>query len=194
MIRTVTVALLLLAPAPASAELFAVPFAGVKFGGSTSIFDLELAADATKFTMGGALMNVSQGIFGYEVSFGYVPGYFERGDNTLVNPGSFVIDLSGGAVFALPPGATGGGLRPYAVAGAGLAHAQTAEFLGVLQVRRTVPIMNVGVGAIGLVTNTVGVRFDYRYIRSLTSDDGSLSQVGRRLTFSRFTFGLLLRL
>ncbi len=38
-----TVALLLATPLTASAEIFAVPFAGVKFGGGTSIVDLEFA-------------------------------------------------------------------------------------------------------------------------------------------------------
>ena len=35
---------LLANPSTASAEFFLVPFAGMKFGGSTSIVDLELAA------------------------------------------------------------------------------------------------------------------------------------------------------
>jgi opacity protein-like surface antigen len=85
-------------------------------------------------------------------------------------------------------------LRPYGAIGAGLVHVQAADKLRLFQVRRTVPTANLGVGAIGLFTNNVGVRFDYRYVRSLTTDDGSLSSVGRRITFSRITVGLLLRL
>ncbi len=42
---TILLALSLLAvPAPAFADLFLAPFVGVKFGGGTSIVDLELAA------------------------------------------------------------------------------------------------------------------------------------------------------
>ena len=188
-----TVALLLAAPLTASAELFAVPFAGVKFGGSTSIFDLEFAAGGKKFTLGGAVMDVDAGVLGYEASFSSVPGYFER-DNSLWTTGSFMIDLTGSVLLSLPPDVTAGGLRPYFAAGAGLAHVQAADKLRLFQLRRTVPVASLGGGAIGLITNNVGVRFDYRYVRSLLSDDGSLSKVGRRISYSRLTIGLLLRL
>ena len=192
--RPLAVALLLLGtPATARAEFFVVPFLGIKFGGGTSIFDLEFAGGDTKFTMGAAAMQLDQGIVGYEGSFGYVPGYFER-DNSIWTTGSFMIDLTGSIILSLPPQVTAGGLRPYGAIGAGLVHVQAADKIRVIQVRRTVPVANVGVGAIGLVTNNVGVRFDYRYVRSLMTDDGSLATVGRRITFSRFTVGLLLRL
>jgi hypothetical protein len=191
-------ALLLAIPHNASAELFAVPFMGIKFGGGTSIVDLEFAADKTKFTVGGAIMNIDEGLLGYEASFGYVLGYFEGGDrefDPLVAPGSFVIDGTASAILSAPPRWTGYGLRPYAQVGAGLVHAQATDtILRVFQVRRTVPVITVGVGAVGLFTNNVGVRFDVRYLRSLTTDDGSLRTVGRRISFSRFTVGLFLRL
>ena len=72
MIWLLMAALLLAIPHNASAEFFVVPFMGVKFGGSTSIVDLELAADTTKFALGGAIMNIDEGLLGYEGSFGYV--------------------------------------------------------------------------------------------------------------------------
>jgi hypothetical protein len=192
-----TVALLAATPAAARAELFVVPFMGMKFGGSTSIVDLEFAAGTKKFTMGGALMSVDDGMLGYEVLFGYVPGYFDGDDpptGPLTKPGSFLIDVTASAVLSLPPSATRGGLRPYAVIGGGFTHAQSADILATYQVRRTVPVVNVGGGAIGLFTNNVGIRFDYRYFRSLTTDDGSLRLVGRRISYSRITAGIFLRL
>ena len=192
----VTIAVLLATPAAARAEVFVTPFAGVKFGGSTSIVDLEFAATKKKFSIGGALMNVNEGIFGYEVAIGYLPGYLEADDapEPLVKPGSFAVDLTGSALFSLPPSFTGGGLRPYAAIGAGLIHVQAEDILETFQIRRTVPVASFGGGATGLLTNSVGVRFDYRYLRSLTTDDGSLANVGRRISYSRFTIGLYLRL
>jgi opacity protein-like surface antigen len=184
-------------PATARADWFAVPFMGLKFGGGTSIVDLEFASAKKKFTIGGALMQIDEGLIGYEASFGYIPGYLEAEDSPLgplVRPGSFAIDFTGSVIVALPPQFTGGGLRPYASVGAGLAHVQAADLVQVLQVRRTAPVGYVGGGAIGLFTNNVGVRFDYRYLRSLTTDDGSLAHVGRRISYSRFTVGLFLRL
>ncbi len=191
-----TLLLLLIAPAIARAEVFAIPFMGMKFGGGSSIVDLELAAGKKKFTLGGAVMRMDEGLLGYEVSFGYIPGYLEADDAPLplVKTGSFLIDLTASALISLPPSVTGGGLRPYATVGAGLAHVQAEDLLDTLQVRRTVPVATVGGGAIGLFTNNVGVRFDYRYVRSLLTDDGSLAQVGRRISYSRVTIGVLLRL
>ncbi len=188
-----TLVLLLAAPTVARAEIFAAPFMGLKFGGGTSIFDIEFAAGAKKFTMGAAVMQIDRGILGYEASFGYVPGYFER-TNDLWATGSFAIDLTGSVLLSLPPDVTAGGLRPYFALGAGLTHVQAADKLHLFQVRRTVPVANLGGGAIGLFTNNVGVRFDYRYVRSLLTDDGSLANVGRRISYSRLTVGLLLRL
>ena len=116
----------------------------------------------------------------------------EAGDEPLVKPGSYVNDLTGSVVLSLPPGATRGGLRPYAVVGAGLIHAESLDLAEVLQVRRTVPAINLGFGAIGLITNNVGVRFDVRHLRSLSTDPPTGS-VSRGINYSRFTIGLLLR-
>lgn len=185
---------LLIAPAPAHADLFLAPFAGVKFGGGTSIFDLELAAGQAKTTIGASAFQLSDAILGYEVTFGYVPQYFKSDtDLPLIKPGSYVVDLMGNVIVSLPPDVTAGGLRPYVIGGVGLIHAESADILNILQVRRTVPAFNAGVGAIGLITNNVGVRFDFRYLRSFTSDDGSLASVGRRISYSRGTVGLVLR-
>jgi hypothetical protein len=186
-------ALLLALPGVARADFFFVPFAGLKFGGSTSIVDLELAASSKKFTLGGSAMQLSNRIIGFEIDFGSITGYFENGDQGLIKPGSYVIDLSGNVLLTLPPGATGGGLRPYIVAGGGLIHAEAEDFFEIFQIRRTVPSITLGVGAIGLISNNVGVRFDLRHLRSLSKDPASGS-VGRRIAYSRFTLGLLLRL
>lgn len=185
--------LVLVSPLAASAEFFLTPYAGIKFGGGTSIFDIEFASGDKKFSIGAAVMQVDEGMLGYEASFGYIPGYFER-DNTLWTTGSFAVDFTGSVVVSAPPQMTRGGLRPYAVLGAGLVHVQAADKLRTFQVRRTIPVANLGIGAIGLFTNNVGARFDYRYLRSLTKDDGSLANVGRRISYSRFTVGLFIRL
>lgn len=191
-----SVLLLALATPARAQDIFAVPFAGVKFGGSTSIFDLEFAADKKTFTMGASVVVLGNGVFGYEADFGYMPNFFKNEESPPVyKPGSYVIDLSGGVILALPEAVTGGGLRPYAVVGVGLVNAQAADVLEIFQIRRTVPAFKIGIGAQALLlTNNVGIRFDLRHVRSFTGDDGSLARVGRRISYSRFTIGLLLRL
>lgn len=192
-------------PSTAFAEFFVVPFAGIKFGGSTSIVDLELAAGKKKAVLGVSAMFLDSKVIGYEVEFANIAGFFandkppllDDGEpavyRPLVKPGSYVSDFTGSVVLSLPPGATGGGLRPYVVVGGGLIHAQASDFLEIFQIRRTVPAINIGVGAIGLLTNNVGVRFDVRHLRSLAKDASS-GLVGRRIAYTRLTFGLLLRL
>lgn len=184
---------LLLLPVPASADLFLAPFMGVKFGGGTSIVDLELAAGQAKTTLGVSAFLLSDAILGYEAMFGYVPQYFNGDTGPLIKPGSYLIDMMGNVIVSLPPDVTAGGLRPYMVGGVGLIHAEAADILGIFQVRRTVPAFDIGFGAVGLLTNNVGVRFDVRYLRSFTNDDGSLARVGRRISYSRATIGLVLR-
>ena len=188
--------LLVALPRVALAEFFIIPFAGMKFGGSTTIVDLELAAGKKKLVLGVAALKIDNRVIGFEAEFGNIAGYFGNeelaAERPLVKPGSYVNDLTGSLVFSLPPGATGGGLRPYAVVGGGLIHAETLDYLEVLQVRRTVPAINLGVGAIGLITPNVGVRFDLRHLRSLSSDP-PLGGVGRSISYSRFTIGLMLR-
>ncbi|HWI16664.1 MAG TPA: hypothetical protein VNT81_02875 [Vicinamibacterales bacterium] len=191
-ILCLVLALLLAAPGVARADVFFVPFAGIKFGGSTSIVDLELAANKKALTLGASAIKLTNSIIGYEIDFGSVTGYFENGDLGLIKPGSYVIDLTGNVLLSLPPGATRGGLRPYLVAGGGLIHAEAEDVFEVFQIRRTVPAITLGVGAVGLLTNNVGVRFDVRHLRSL-SKDASFGLVGRRIAYSRFTLGLLLR-
>ena len=187
---------LLAAPATARADFFVIPFTGMKFGGSTSIADFELAAGKKKFVLGVAARTVDDGIIGYEVEFANIAGYFANEEvslvRPLVKPGSYVNDLTGSVVLSLPPGFTGGGLRPYAVIGGGLIHAQSEDFFDVIKVRRTVAALTLGVGAIGMLTNNVGVRFDVRHLRSLTSDPPT-GGVGHQIAYSRFTIGLLLR-
>src|SRR4029079_17390542 len=127
-----------------------------------------------KFVLGIAARKIDNGILGYEAEFANIAGFFGNGETSetqpLVKAGSYVNDLTGSIVLSLPPGFTGGGLRPYAVIGGGLIHAQSEDFFEVATVRRTVAALNLGVGATGMFTNNVGVRFDLRYLKSLSTD------------------------
>src|SRR6478752_4576593 len=111
----ILIAMLLAAPASAYADFFVVPFAGMKFGGSTSIADLEFAAGKKKFVLGVAARKVDNGILGYEAEFANISGFFGNGEKSqttpLVKGGNYVNDLTGSIVLSLPPGLTGGGLR-----------------------------------------------------------------------------------
>lgn len=185
-----------LAPAPAWAQTdwLVIPFAGVKFGGATSIVDLELAAGQTTMTLGVSTAILTHSIIGLEAGLASMPGYLERGDQTLVTPSSYAFDVTGNVILTLPPGVTREGLRPYVLAGGGVIHAEASDVLNIFRIRRSVPAVTFGGGAIGYLTTSVGVRFDVRYLRSVAQDNEAALSVGRRISYWRGTVGLVLKL
>lgn len=190
------VALLLsLTPSPALAQNWlAVPFLGVTFGGSSSLFgDLEGGANESSTTLGGSLMWLGRGVVGIEGDFGYVPGFFERGDREIAESGSYVTSFAGSVVLALPLSITRESLRPYVVAGLGVMHGEAHEVLGVVTINSTMPALVVGGGAMGFLTTNVGVRFDLRHLRSLGQGDELVVMEGPRIRFWRGSIGLVLR-
>ena len=110
------VLVLLASPRAAAADFFITPFTGMKFGGSTSIVDLELASGKRKLVLGIGARLVDDGILGYEVEFGNIAGFFGNEEVSAIQPlvksGSYVNDLTGSVVLSLPPGFTGGRQRP----------------------------------------------------------------------------------
>ncbi len=189
------VLLLALTPAQARAQNWlAVPFFGITFGGSSSLFeDLEQGAGETSTSIGGSGMWLGRGPFGIEGDFGYVPGFFERGDREITRSGSYVTTFTGSAVFALPLSITRESLRPYLVTGLGAIHAEARDNFGVFTIRSTMPAVVVGGGAMGFLTTNVGVRFDLRYLRSLGEGDDLVLREGPRVVFWRGSIGLILR-
>ncbi|MGE0464592.1 MAG: hypothetical protein AB7Q16_24760 [Vicinamibacterales bacterium] len=189
------VSLLLLAPVPAAAQdLLVIPYLGFTFGGGSALFaDLERGAGETASALGASVALVGTGILGLEGDVGYVPGFFERGDRALVFPGSFVTSLTGSVVLTLPLSVTRESLRPYVVAGGGLMRAEARDITSVFPIRSTMPAVSFGGGAIGMVSNSVGVRFDLRYFRSLGEGDDLIAGTGARVRFWRGSVGLVLR-
>lgn len=164
----------------------------MKFGGSTTLVDLDGATSSKKTVYGVSTSIMTEGLFGVEAEFGYVPGYFQDDAIHLVKSSS-MLDLAGSLILAAPTNFTRGGLRPYASVGAGVIHAEAVDIKEVIRIRRSVPAASVGGGAIGLLTNSVGVRFDVRYLRSLTTDESGDVAIGRRISYWRFTVGLVRR-
>jgi hypothetical protein len=189
------VTVLLVCPRPARAQdLLFIPFLGFTFGGGSSLFaDLESGSSESASAVGGSVALLGQGIFGVEGDIGYVPGFFERGEAQIVFPGSFVTSLTGSVMVTLPLSITRESLRPYLVAGGGVMWAEADDVASVFPIRSTMPALNFGGGAIGFLSNTVGVRFDLRYIRSLGAGDDRISGTGPRARFWRGSVGLVLK-
>jgi hypothetical protein len=187
-----------LAPVPEAraADWLFTPFVGTTFGTDTSFLILETgAASSAQLVIGGSAALLSRGVFGVEADYGYAPRFFER-DNRAGNiTGSNVNTLSGSAIAAMPLSVTRESLRPYAIGGLGLMHAAVQDAVNFSDVREDMLGYNVGGGAIGLISQRTGFRFEIRHFRSVQNAPNALTgEDGPRLSFWRATVGVVIRM
>jgi opacity protein-like surface antigen len=162
------------APAKASADWLFTPFIGSTFGGSANIgtggedFGDEFER---KLNYGASLSWMGNGVFGFEVDFGYSPNFFE------VNPDDNDFDLIGsGNVTTLMAnivvGAPMGGVRPYASGGLGLIRTRATDVDAFFDNVTSNDLgIDLGAGVMGFMNENVGIRGDIRYFRSLQDTD-----------------------
>lgn len=195
-VRTALLTLLLLAAAtPALAQdLLLIPYLGFTFGGGSALFaDLERGGSESASAVGVSVGLLGQGIVGVEADLGYVPGFFERGEAQIQSSGSFVTNLTGAVIVTLPLSITRESLRPYVVGGGGVMWAEARDVLTAFPIKSTMPALVMGGGAIGFLSNTVGVRFDLRYLRSVGAGDDVIAGTGARVRFWKGSVGLVLK-
>lgn len=160
--------LLLLSPAPASAEWQFAPMVGLLFKGATNIVDIERATTKTHRQAGGAISLLGGGILGVEAIGTWAPGFFELGDLDQVEQGRTAA-LMGNIVLTAPRRWTEYSLRPFFSGGVGLMHATVKQSEDLPAgapfdpVRLNASGYNLGAGAIGFFSERTGVRFDFRY-------------------------------
>jgi len=184
---------LLMAPARVRAEWQFKPFAGLTFGGGTTLVDYDNAAGTTKLAFGVSGLLLGE-IFGVEGDFGRTPGFFESGraSESLVRS-SAATTLTGNAVVAAPRHATRYSLRPYVVAGGGLMRARSFDKLGNPILAKTLPAVDVGGGATGFLTERVGLSWDLRYFRGIGGVPTGQSVGRESLSFWRASMALAIR-
>lgn len=176
-IRLLTLCALLTAcaPARAGAEWQLAPFVGFTFLGDTNLNLTEVAG--RHWNLGGAVRLVGGGPLGVETIFLYVPGAFRSFElDPLSLPPNVPLDetitksrsiaLMGNLVLTTPRAWNEYGLRPYVSGGFGLLHAWHDDAVA-LPEPANVPGYNVGGGAVGFLSERVGLRFDLRFLRTL---------------------------
>ena len=179
--------------AEARADFFITPFLGSEFAGSTTLLDLDTGAASSKhWTFGGSAAWLSDRVLGVEADFSIVPGFFQNSSGTGLVIGSRVTTLTGSVIVALPLSVTRESLRPYAVGGLGLLHATSEDILSLNESGDWLGLQ-IGAGAIGLITNRAGVRFDLRHLRALSRDTTLRGEQTSKLSFWRATVGVTLR-
>jgi hypothetical protein len=179
------------APSEAAGDWHLAPFAGVKFGGTTTLRNLDLVAGDRKLVFGATATWIGRGIFGLEADLGIVPNYFTADESPKFSS-SQVTTLMGNVVVAAPLGWTRDSLRPYVSGGAGLIRAAADDTINLFSYRRNLGGYNVGGGVVGFVTPFTGVKWDLRYFKGWGS--GDVTTLGSaRLSFWRGTMSLVLK-
>jgi hypothetical protein len=177
-------AFLALTPRVVTAEWHLTPMVGFTFGGGTTIVDLEDATGNVHRQYGGAVTLLGGGLVGAEAVIAYTPGFFQA-DGGLVSE-SRAFALMGNVVLTAPRRWTEYGLRPFVSGGLGYLRASYSETT--FPVSSNLAGFNVGGGAIGFLTEKIGLRFDLRYYANLhRPEQGPSSPALGRVTIHYFT-------
>ncbi len=177
----------------ARADFLITPFIGSAFGGNTTLLDLDIGAASSKhWTFGGNAAWLSNHVLGFEADFAMVPGFFENSNDTGLITVSRVTMLSGNVIAAMPLSVSRESLRPYLTGGLGLMHVTAEDLIGLNESGDWLGFQ-VGGGAIGLITERAGVRFDLRHARSLSRDTTLRGDRTSKLSFWRATVGVTFR-
>jgi hypothetical protein len=190
-------------PAEVRADILITPFIGGTFAGKTTlpIFGVpppDPIALSKSLVIGAAGTWLGRGILGVEGEVAYSPGFFERADAGQALVSSSFTTVSGNVLVTTPLSVTRESLRPYATAGLGLLHVGVSDRVGLAGVDRNLLALNLGGGAIGMLNNRTGIRFDIRHTRSVRDDEAPPNGFGGgesrvRLSYWRATVGVTLR-
>jgi len=186
------------APRTASADWTLTPFVGWNFGSSADVTGSGGPGFKDKFEKkidyGASLMGMGAGPIGFEVDFGYSPNFFET--STTASGFQFasksnVTTLMGNLVV----GASGGQVRPYAVAGVGLIRTRLQDVDETFDIHSKNDFgLDVGAGVMGFFSSNVGLRGDVRYFRGFRgTDDNATGLTVGDFKFWRGSIGLSLK-
>jgi opacity protein-like surface antigen len=176
-----------LAPVPARAQGYFAPFIGYDFGGDagscSSIFT-DCAEKRTSYGIAAGFL--SGGILGFEEDFSYAPDFF--GSSASFGSNS-VLTLMSNLVVGIPAGP----VRPYASGGVGLIRTKVATVSQLLNLSDSGFGYDLGGGVMLFFGAHLGVRGDFRHIRSTKDFDLlGISLPNTKLNFSRISVGLVL--
>jgi len=185
---------LLACPASARAEWQAKPFGGVTFGGGSPFVDLDRVQGKSKLNLGVSALWLGE-VLGIEGDVATTSGFFSGDSKQILR--SHVATVSGNVVIALPKRIAQYTLRPYVVGGLGFAHVSFTDGVKTLDYSKVLPAWDVGGGATGFVSDTVGLNWDVRLFRTLRPErpnpTGAVIEE-KKLSFWRASMGISIRL
>lgn len=182
-----------LSPTAARGDWVFTPFFfGSSFGADTSYLTTDPLSSQAIY--GGSAAWLMDSGLGVEGDLAIVPGFYE-GERELIMSSS-VMSLFGNVIVAAPLRITRESLRPYAVGGLGLIRSNAEETfpVGVFEISDRVLGLQLGGGAIGFVSERIGLRFDLRHTRAVRrGTDDVTPERKTKVSFWRAAVGVVLR-
>lgn len=170
-LRAVVAALVLVLPAPASADRIFTAFLGAVPDAESGFLDLAQTLGQTKPAWGVSVGTINN-VFGWELDASAAPGFFSgKGDRPQLVSGSQASTLMLNAVFTTPRGWIGATVRPYGVVGAGFVKVRIDDVSGLFSTDTLLRGMDIGGGVIALPWRRLGLRADVRYVRSQRKEE-----------------------
>lgn len=186
-------AILLGAPAIATAEWHISPMVGLTFAGKTTLTDFEEETGKVhpNLSLSGALLG--GGLLGVEGLGSVTPSFF--GANGVFVEKSRLSTVMGNVVLTAPRRLTEYSLRPFVSGGFGLMRISKQEPIeDILPFTENLLGYNIGGGAIGFFSRSTGVRFDARYYGTVRgSDRGPIALGDVNLRYMTLSVGLVIR-
>lgn len=168
------------------------PFVGFTFAGDTT-FVLSDAASKPHATIGVNATWLGD-IVGVDVDIARTGGFFQTGDAGELVIGSSVTTVTGNVVVGVPRRFTEYVLRPYVVAGGGVMRMRLEDVYEVFSFSQVRPTVDFGAGAVGFITNRVGVAWEVRRFQSIGAEQQiGLSLGDEKLSFWRATMAVAIR-
>jgi opacity protein-like surface antigen len=187
-------------PTTASADWLLTPFIGWNWGGTANFSDIPDFEDKfeQRMNFGASFGFMGAGVLGWEVDFAFSPNFFENtvGSGDFGFGSSNVTTLMGNVVLGIPLGGQHGlGFRPFAVGGLGLIKSRIGDAADLFDITTNDFGFNVGAGAMFFFSDSVGVRGDFRFFRSLQDNepDNEFDVGFADFRFFRGTLGVTIR-
>ena len=144
------------APAPAQADFYVNPWAGLNFGNA------QLGTGVR--TVGISVGSASAGFVGSEASIGYAPGIFGSGAK------NYLLDLMSGFTLGPTFGPVGRTVRPYGLGQVGTIRTSIGSTSNAATLTRNDIAVSFGGGLTVDLNQRVAFRGDIRYLRSFNAN------------------------
>ena len=194
-VGVVVVALSAMAATEADAADWQIrPFVGFTFAGDTTFVDFDHAVGKLHTTIGVNAAVLGE-IVGLDVDIARTPGFFQTGDANALVLASSVTTVTSNVVISVPRRFAEYVLRPYLVAGGGIMRVREEDYFSLFQISQTRPAFDVGAGAVGFITQRIGVLWEIRRFQTIGEQTQltGISLSGERLSFWRATMAVAIR-